>query len=136
MVAGGPGVEPEKEGLGLAGKEEDEDEVWGAVRPGLRSRVSRALPITQRLAHISFLSSQAVFTSPSPSASNPLFVSPGHRLSLSTCIHLTLACCTEARVPEPVRRADAIGAFFSLLSPSSCYSFPPSTQSSNALVTL
>ncbi|GAA5849504.1 hypothetical protein JCM8547_000477 [Rhodosporidiobolus lusitaniae] len=51
----------------------------------------------------------AVLTSPSKTASNPVFVSPGHLLSLSTAIQLTLACCTESKVPEPVRKADAIG---------------------------
>ncbi|GAA6007790.1 hypothetical protein JCM10207_004875 [Rhodosporidiobolus poonsookiae] len=51
----------------------------------------------------------AVLASPSRGASNPLFVSPGHRLSLATCVRLALACCTESKVPEPVRRADAIG---------------------------
>ncbi|BGP15927.1 hypothetical protein JCM10213_003643 [Rhodosporidiobolus nylandii] len=51
----------------------------------------------------------AVLTSPSRTASNPIFVSPGTLLSLSTCIGLALACCTESKVLEPVRRADAIG---------------------------
>ncbi|TPX45018.1 hypothetical protein SeMB42_g04141 [Synchytrium endobioticum] len=38
-------------------------------------------------------------------AVNPVFVSPGHRISLETAIDLTLACC-QYRVPEPIRMAD------------------------------
>ncbi|GAA6027539.1 hypothetical protein JCM8097_007912 [Rhodosporidiobolus ruineniae] len=51
----------------------------------------------------------ALLSSPSKTASNPVFISPGHRLSLETCVALTLACCRESKVPEPVRRADAVG---------------------------
>lgn len=36
----------------------------------------------------------------------PLFVSPGHRLSLDTAVAIALACCREGRfLPEPTRRA-------------------------------
>lgn len=51
---------------------------------------------------------QAVLTSPRSDSTKPLFVSPGHRVSLRTAVALTLACCTEARVPEAVRQADAL----------------------------
>ena len=36
----------------------------------------------------------------------PLFVSVGHRVSLSDAVRLTLACRTRYRLPEPTRRAD------------------------------
>ncbi|GAA5928161.1 endonuclease V [Sporobolomyces koalae] len=51
----------------------------------------------------------AVLTSPARNASNPIFVSPGHMISLQTCVRLVLACCVSGRVPEPVRQADLIG---------------------------
>lgn len=35
----------------------------------------------------------------------PLFVSPGHRVSLGDCRDLTLACVRQYRIPEPLRRA-------------------------------
>jgi deoxyribonuclease V len=35
----------------------------------------------------------------------PLFVSPGHRIDLSTSIHLILESCRGFRIPEPLRRA-------------------------------
>ncbi|HLI28727.1 MAG TPA: deoxyribonuclease V [Chloroflexota bacterium] len=38
----------------------------------------------------------------------PLFVSVGHRVSLETAVALVLACCRGHRLPEPVRRADAL----------------------------
>ncbi|KAJ3178385.1 hypothetical protein HDU85_005183 [Gaertneriomyces sp. JEL0708] len=40
-------------------------------------------------------------------ASNPVFVSPGHRISLTSAVALTVLCC-KYRVPEPVRVADAV----------------------------
>jgi len=36
---------------------------------------------------------------------NPLFVSPGHRIDLSTSIQLILETCQKYRIPEPLRRA-------------------------------
>ncbi|KAL6076216.1 ENDOV Endonuclease [Balamuthia mandrillaris] len=38
---------------------------------------------------------------------SPVFVSVGHRLSLSTALRATVACC-KFRVPEPVRQADLL----------------------------
>ena len=35
----------------------------------------------------------------------PLFISPGHRIDLSTSIHLILQTCKGFRIPEPLRRA-------------------------------
>ena len=39
---------------------------------------------------------------------NPLFVSPGHRVGLETCIDLVLRFSPKWRLPEPIRLADAI----------------------------
>ncbi len=40
----------------------------------------------------------------------PIFVSPGHRVSLATAVRLVLRCCRGARLPEPTRLADrAVG---------------------------
>jgi deoxyribonuclease V len=38
----------------------------------------------------------------------PLFVSPGHRIGLARSIRLVLACTRGFRIPEPLRRADAL----------------------------
>jgi len=38
-------------------------------------------------------------------SSNPIFVSLGHKVSLSSALALTQACCLH-RVPEPIRQAD------------------------------
>ncbi|HEX8961285.1 MAG TPA: deoxyribonuclease V [Geobacteraceae bacterium] len=38
----------------------------------------------------------------------PLFVSPGHLVTLGDCIELVLRCCTRYRIPEPVREADGL----------------------------
>jgi deoxyribonuclease V len=35
----------------------------------------------------------------------PLFVSPGHRIDLLTCIQLLLESCRGFRIPEPLRKA-------------------------------
>jgi deoxyribonuclease V len=35
----------------------------------------------------------------------PVFVSPGHRISLESAVALTLSCCRGYRLPEPVRQA-------------------------------
>ncbi|GAA6062127.1 hypothetical protein JCM10212_003162 [Sporobolomyces blumeae] len=51
----------------------------------------------------------ALLSSPVRSASNPIFVSPGHLVSLETSVRLALACCPNARVPEPIRQADLTG---------------------------
>jgi deoxyribonuclease V len=36
---------------------------------------------------------------------NPIFVSPGHRIDLLGAIEQTLRCLTKYRLPEPLRRA-------------------------------
>ncbi|KAI8917261.1 endonuclease V-domain-containing protein [Powellomyces hirtus] len=36
---------------------------------------------------------------------NPIFVSPGHRVSVETAVEITAWCC-KYRVPEPIRAAD------------------------------
>lgn len=38
----------------------------------------------------------------------PLFVSPGHRVSVERAVTITLACCRDAFLPEPTRLADAL----------------------------
>ena len=39
---------------------------------------------------------------------NPIFVSPGHRVSLRTSIRLVLAVCDGRRIPRPTRDADRL----------------------------
>ncbi|BGP55222.1 hypothetical protein JCM8202v2_002819 [Rhodotorula sphaerocarpa] len=51
----------------------------------------------------------ALLSSPARGALNPVFVSPGHRLSLQTCVRLVLACCQNGKTPEPIRSADLFG---------------------------
>ena len=41
---------------------------------------------------------------------NPLYVSPGHRLCAETAADLALACCTDYKLPEPIRLADRYAA--------------------------
>lgn len=41
---------------------------------------------------------------------NPLYVSPGHRMSHARAISLTLACCTRYRLPETTRLADKLAS--------------------------
>ena len=36
----------------------------------------------------------------------PLYVSPGHRVTVDEAVSWTLACCTRYRLPEPTRLAD------------------------------
>jgi deoxyinosine 3'endonuclease (endonuclease V) len=48
---------------------------------------------------------QAVRTS--AEATNPVYVSVGHKISLETAVKLVLACSLK-RVPEPVRQADLL----------------------------
>jgi len=40
----------------------------------------------------------------------PLFVSPGHRISIKTAMHYTLACTTRYRLPETTRLADKLAS--------------------------
>ncbi|MCC5859061.1 MAG: deoxyribonuclease V [Ectothiorhodospiraceae bacterium] len=40
----------------------------------------------------------------------PLYVSPGHRVSLATAVAWTLRCTTRYRLPETTRRADRIAS--------------------------
>jgi deoxyribonuclease V len=40
----------------------------------------------------------------------PLFVSPGHRVSIATAAEIVLAACTRYRLPEPVRAADRLAS--------------------------
>lgn len=38
----------------------------------------------------------------------PLFISPGHRVSLPTALDITLKCLTRYKLPEPTRLADKL----------------------------
>lgn len=38
----------------------------------------------------------------------PLYVSIGHRMSLSSAVHVVLTCCNGYRLPEPTRLADKL----------------------------
>lgn len=40
----------------------------------------------------------------------PLFVSPGHRVSVEACLPLVLACLRGYRLPEPTRLADRLAS--------------------------
>ena len=40
----------------------------------------------------------------------PLFVSPGHRVSIGSSVRYVLDCCTRYRLPEPVRAADRLAS--------------------------
>ena len=44
----------------------------------------------------------------SRSGVKPLFVSPGHRVSLESSARITLALCTKFRLPETTRQADRL----------------------------
>ena len=37
---------------------------------------------------------------------NPIFISIGHKVDLTSASELALACCTRYRIPEPTRQAD------------------------------
>ncbi|MDZ7687783.1 MAG: endonuclease V [Halobacteriales archaeon] len=39
---------------------------------------------------------------------NPLYVSPGHRVSAETAVDIVTEACDGYKLPEPVRRADAL----------------------------
>ncbi|PKM45947.1 MAG: deoxyribonuclease V [Gammaproteobacteria bacterium HGW-Gammaproteobacteria-1] len=41
---------------------------------------------------------------------NPLFISPGHRISLPTAVHFALACTTRYRLPETTRQAHRLAS--------------------------
>jgi deoxyribonuclease V len=38
----------------------------------------------------------------------PLYLSPGHRITLPECLQITLGCVTKYRIPLPVRQADIL----------------------------
>ena len=38
----------------------------------------------------------------------PLYVSPGHRITLPECLEITLGCVARYRLPVPVRQADLL----------------------------
>ena len=40
----------------------------------------------------------------------PLYISPGHRISLSTAIQYVMACCTRYRLPETTRHAHRLAS--------------------------
>lgn len=38
----------------------------------------------------------------------PLYLSPGHRITLPECLQITLGCVTKYRIPIPLRQADLL----------------------------
>jgi len=72
------------------------------------SAASPAAPVTPPASPSGYLGA-ALRSSPHAVGANPVFVSSGHRVGLGTALELVLACCAEARVPEPIRQADLIG---------------------------
>jgi deoxyribonuclease V len=38
----------------------------------------------------------------------PLYVSPGHRVSMEQAVEIVLSCCGKYRIPEPLRHADRL----------------------------
>ncbi len=40
----------------------------------------------------------------------PLYISPGHRISLDTAIRMVMACCTRYRLPETTRHAHRLAS--------------------------
>jgi deoxyribonuclease V len=42
----------------------------------------------------------------------PLYISPGHRIDLTSAIEIVLACTSKYRLPDPIRAAhNAAGKF-------------------------
>ncbi|KAM0752404.1 hypothetical protein T439DRAFT_355256 [Meredithblackwellia eburnea MCA 4105] len=79
----------------------------GAVR--ISSSVAATVDVLRDELTASTAQEQALRASPDPASTNAIFVSPGHLLSLETSLELALGSCTNSRVPEPIRQADAIG---------------------------
>ena len=50
----------------------------------------------------------------SKAKTNPLYVSPGHRIDVAHAIDFTLGCCTTYRLPEPTRWAHRVAGGESL----------------------
>lgn len=46
----------------------------------------------------------------SRAGTKPIFVSPGHRVSLARAVELVMACTTRYRLPETTRRADRLAS--------------------------
>lgn len=44
----------------------------------------------------------------SKTLTNPVFISPGHKISLKSSLEITLGCCTKYRLPEPLRQAQIL----------------------------
>lgn len=47
----------------------------------------------------------------------PLYLSPGHRITLPECLQITLGCVTKYRIPLPVRQADILSRRLRQLDP-------------------
>lgn len=59
---------------------------------------------------------------------NPLFISPGHRVSLETAIAYTLRCTTKYRLPETTRHAHKLASGPAIDDPSFPQEFPKPEQ--------
>ncbi|KAG9049803.1 hypothetical protein FS837_009103 [Tulasnella sp. UAMH 9824] len=111
-----PHGSPEKEGDEKA-NHATLGEGWRSTQKGMRQMSQKVLkqqgdwfglhrqsadsPVASRNAYIG----AAVLSS--KGAKNPIFVSPGHRVSLRTAVRLALVL-SKVRVPEPTRRADEV----------------------------
>lgn len=42
----------------------------------------------------------------------PIFVTPGHKMSMKSSVEFILRCCTKHRLPEPIRRAHILARRF------------------------
>jgi deoxyribonuclease V len=42
----------------------------------------------------------------------PIFVTPGHKMSVKSSVEFILTCCTKHRLPEPIRRAHILARRF------------------------
>lgn len=75
----------------LVGRYEEPEQVFGATRPLIDRGEQVGAVVRTRPGHA------------------PLFVSPGHRMSIPTAVQITLACCREEQfLPEPTRLADRL----------------------------
>jgi deoxyribonuclease V len=76
-----------------------------SVLVGEYQRPGRARGSTSDLTHEGEVIGAALRTR---EATSPIFVSVGHRVSLSSAVAAVLACCPRYRIPEPIRHAHGL----------------------------